>query len=248
METKMITIPFDIEKAKRIQAGVEEGKIVSGDGYDARIICWDRKGPDQPLIALIMHTKIEYIRAYTNKGCFDSDNTTSPFDLSLVVPSQYKEDDVLKYKEGDILKTFDGSVFIFKEISKGACKYYAAYKNESITFSILQNNYWTSQSNVIGYASEDDKQKFIEALKKHNDLKSFKCLKNFFGIQYCFEPFQKVLVRLEEGDVWEASLFSNLYNSKDMPFCTVGGITYAQCIPYNEETKHLIGTDGNLEF
>lgn len=245
METKMIKIPFDIEKAKRIQAGVEEGKLVRADGYDARIICWDKKDSDYPLVALIMKGEQEHIHSYTNKGCYFSfDDVLPSLNLALLIP------ETSQYKEGDILKTLN-SFFIFKELSGAKCKCYAAYKNGDVYFPSLKDssdNYWATQLNIIGYASEEDKQKFIKALKKHNDLTSFKCLKNFFGIQYCFEPFQKVLVRFRDGDTWEASLFSHLHNNENEPFCTVGGINYAQCIPYNEETKHLLGTDNDLEF
>lgn len=245
METKMITIPFEVEKAKRIQSGIEEGKIVSDGGYEARIICWDKKDSDYPLVALVMRDGKESVYNYTNKGCVNFGGISSLLDLVLLVP------ETSLYKEGDILKTFN-SFFIFKELSGAKCKCYAAYKNGDIYFPTLKDssdNYWATQLNIIGYASEEDKQKFIKALKKHNDLTSFKCLKNFFGIQYCFEPFQKVLVRFRDGDTWEASLFSHLRNSnKNEPFCTVGGINYAQCIPYNEETKHLLGTDNDLEF
>ena len=245
METKMIKIPFDIEKAKRIQAGVEEGKIIRADGYDVRIICWDRKDSDYPLVALVIKGDQEHIFGYTNKGYFSFDDTQSSLDLALLIP------ETSLYKEGDILKTFD-SFFIFKELSEAKCKCYAAYKNGDVYFPSLKadskDNYWTTQSSIIGYASEYDKHKFIEALKKYNNLNSLKCLKDFFGIQYCFEPFQKVLVRFHDSDTWAVSLFSHLHNNENEPFCTVGGINYAQCIPYNEETKHLLGTDNDLEL
>ena len=39
METKMITIPFDVERAKKIQAGEEPGKIVTREGCDVRDDC-----------------------------------------------------------------------------------------------------------------------------------------------------------------------------------------------------------------
>ena len=244
METKMIKIPFDLEKAKRIQAGVEEGKIVRADGYDVRIICWDRKDSDYPLIVLIIKGDREYIFCYTNKGYISSDDAQSSLDLTLLIP------ETSQYKEGDILKTVD-SFFIFKELSGAKCKCYAAYKNGDVYFPSLKadskDNYWTTQSSIIGYASEEDKQKFIKALKKHNDLTSFKYLKNFFGIQYCFEPLQKVLVRFHDSDTWAASLFSHIRYNENEPFFTVGGITYAQCIPYNKETKHLLGTDNDLD-
>ena len=55
-------------------------------------------------------------------------------------------------------------------------------------------------------------------------------------------PFDKVLVRSEEVFNWNCSLFSNIddFDSK-YPF-TCLGLCYKFCIPYNDDTKHLIGT------
>ena len=53
METKYITIPFDVERAKRIQDKEELGKIVTRDGRSVRIVCWDMKNDEYPIIALI---------------------------------------------------------------------------------------------------------------------------------------------------------------------------------------------------
>ena len=57
-------------------------------------------------------------------------------------------------------------------------------------------------------------------------------------------PFDKVLVRFDCG-VWSATLFSHLIDSKfankkyDIICC---GTVFGYCIPYNDETKHLVGT------
>ena len=57
-------------------------------------------------------------------------------------------------------------------------------------------------------------------------------------------PFDKVLVRFDCG-VWSATLFSHLIDSKlankkyDIICC---GSVYGYCIPYNDDTKHLVGT------
>lgn len=53
METKII--PFDLETAKKIQAGEIEGKIKSPYGIDVRIICWDKMcyGDEYPIVALV---------------------------------------------------------------------------------------------------------------------------------------------------------------------------------------------------
>lgn len=56
-----------------------------------------------------------------------------------------------------------------------------------------------------------------------------------------FKPFDKVLVRDWNHNVWRCSWFSH-YNTKEVgdPFVTTSN-TYKQCIPY-EGNKHLLGT------
>ena len=57
-----------------------------------------------------------------------------------------------------------------------------------------------------------------------------------------FKPFDKVLGRNEKGDVWEADFFSNYREKSQYPFHCVG-FNRKYCIPYNEETSHLLGTN-----
>ena len=52
------------------------------------------------------------------------------------------------------------------------------------------------------------------------------------------KPFDKVLVRDDNKDKWFCDFFSHNIGAKDI--CISGG--YNQCIPYNDETKHLVGT------
>ena len=56
------------------------------------------------------------------------------------------------------------------------------------------------------------------------------------------KAFDKVLVRSENIFNWNCSLFSNIDDfSSKYPF-TCLGLGYKYCIPYNDETKHLVGT------
>ena len=55
------------------------------------------------------------------------------------------------------------------------------------------------------------------------------------------QPFDKVLVRGQNGQNWRAELFSHVDNVFRM--VAVGSYYWTQCIPYNEDTKHLIGTN-----
>ncbi|MCI6119453.1 MAG: hypothetical protein MR717_09270 [Prevotella sp.] len=55
--------------------------------------------------------------------------------------------------------------------------------------------------------------------------------------------FEKVIVRLDKMCQWRCDLFSNAYkyNGAINYLCTSGNC-YKQCIPYNDDTKHLVGT------
>lgn len=60
------------------------------------------------------------------------------------------------------------------------------------------------------------------------------------------QPFDKVLVRVDSKSIWEPDFFGykgDEYNTCVM--CISDRIlvkSWEQCIPYNEETKHLVGT------
>ena len=53
------------------------------------------------------------------------------------------------------------------------------------------------------------------------------------------KPFDKVLVR-DEDCYWTADLFSHIDGSIGKVCCSV--FLWKQCVPYNDETKHLVGT------
>ena len=55
-------------------------------------------------------------------------------------------------------------------------------------------------------------------------------------------PFDKILARDANNHLWECALLSHIdYLNEEYKVITVGSC-YTWCIPYNEETKHLIGT------
>lgn len=54
------------------------------------------------------------------------------------------------------------------------------------------------------------------------------------------KPFDKVLVRYCNA-VWECNIFSHICNNIEYPYCCISD-TAKYCIPYNDNTKHLVGT------
>lgn len=58
------------------------------------------------------------------------------------------------------------------------------------------------------------------------------------------KPFDKVVVRCGEADKWSIDFFS--YKVSNGYICT-GDAWFGYCLPYNEETAHLLGTTNNME-
>ena len=58
------------------------------------------------------------------------------------------------------------------------------------------------------------------------------------------QPFDKILVRDRDNDIWRCALFSHLVNKYEFPIFATSSF-YRYCIPYNDETKHLIGTNND---
>lgn len=58
-----------------------------------------------------------------------------------------------------------------------------------------------------------------------------------------FKPFDKVLVRDLDFNIWYNDIFS--FRDKDGKYMCIGN-KWDECIPYNEETAHLLGTTDNF--
>ena len=56
------------------------------------------------------------------------------------------------------------------------------------------------------------------------------------------KPFDKVLVRdIGCSTRWHIQFFETMYeNKKKYPFVCLGGKIHSYCIPYNDDTKHLV--------
>ena len=55
------------------------------------------------------------------------------------------------------------------------------------------------------------------------------------------QPFDRVLVRDSRDFSWNINIYSNKYNNKSHPYQCITSV-YRYCIPYNDDTKHLVGT------
>ena len=243
MEQKLVKVPFEVNLAKEISNGTKEGKVVTRDDGNARIICWDAEG-DQPIIALIKYHDKEYPHSfYQNGSLHDGDSLNG--DLMLEIPEH------MTFKDGDVVVTEDLIVVIrnpkMDDLNGFCFRLYVAYncKKKNLLYCADFIN-----QEKVRFATEEEKQILVERLKASKQPKDKEYLKRFFNIEVkpeCeFKPFDKVLVR-DEGGTWFADIFSHYSNNSDYEYKTAGGGSWEYCIPYNEKTAHLIGTTDNWE-
>ena len=250
VEKKYIKVPFDVEMAKKITEKSVEGRIVTRCGFTARVICWDRSGRDNPLVVLFNNEKEEVVICYNNDGVFSTVNKEDGLDLMLEI-AEY-----IAFKDGDIVKQSNDTytwLSIIKDIDlsddgKGGLLYFT---NEYVSMLIndgdgsIDIDTYSDAGQKVERATEEEKLKLIDAMKANESPKAKEYLKRFFGIEekkeYEFKPKDWVLCR--GGLEWCLCRFSHKTMRFDgvLMFVTVGGIAYEQCIPYNEQTAHLIG-------
>lgn len=78
--------------------------------------------------------------------------------------------------------------------------------------------------------------------KEQRDWSKFKPKQPKFDPK-TLQPFDKVLARDVSLAIWRCQLFSNINkNEENYPYLCVSD-TYKYCIPYNDDTKHLVGTN-----
>lgn len=159
-----------------------------------------------------------------------------------------------EFKDGDIAFADFGNtqdVFIVSgktNLSEGYYSFIALNLNSTKALNIgYKKNFFKENLSTIRLATEEEKQQLFDALAKEGkawdagkkevvDLKPKVKLK----------PFDKVLCRNSKDDTWEADFFARL-TRKEIDYTQSGkylcvGDLWMYCIPYNEETAHLLGT------
>lgn len=157
-----------------------------------------------------------------------------------------------EFKDGDILCVIESSnnyhyILIYEgQDDEHIYRYVTMLENNSLI--IEKGSYFTKPKDYsMRYATEEEKQQLFGALEKEgkawdSEKKEFINLKQKIE----FKPFDKVLCRNSKDDTWEADFFARL-TRKEIDYTQSGkylcvGDLWMYCIPYNEETAHLLGT------
>ena len=84
-------MPFDLETAKKIQAGEIDGAIKTREGLPVRLLCTDVKGQQCLVIATLHRDGSEVVDLYVVHGNFSPSGAYSGHDLVLEVPDSEPE-------------------------------------------------------------------------------------------------------------------------------------------------------------
>lgn len=121
-----------------------------------------------------------------------------------------------------------GNVRFLKILPNGEIFVYNSMGNE---FSFMKDGSYMKRGECLLFPSFDirDWSKFTAPWYKKEkfDPKTLK-------------PFDKVITRIDEQGLWYCELFS--FIEKNTNLIKGCGAYYKYCIPYNDETKHLVGT------
>ena len=161
----------------------------------------------------------------------------------MLFPSSEMRDWTRFFKRGDVvIKNGGGMAAVFD-----------GWANDTYTeFNTAVNLYCDNNTGeevcttlLFRKATEEERNQFIEKVErilkgKYNpDTLQVEPVKPMCP----FKPFDKVLVRDNEGQLWKANYFSHYEeDDEDYPYACIDN-SYHCCIPY-ENNKHLLGTTG----
>ena len=160
-----------------------------------------------------------------------------------------------EFKDGDIVfveSSFIGihtksMIAIFNKDIDNCYEFYFELCNEdydgATTLRILPIMLKETQVEYIRLATEEEKQQLFSALAKKGKAWDSK-KKQIVDLKPKWitpKPFDRVITRGDNNDIWTANIFSHMNSYGEyVAIGCVGGYHY--CLPYNDETKHLLGT------
>ena len=143
---------------------------------------------------------------------------------------------------------------ILKDCPKGT-KFYTSVWGEASFERILERGFYTIGIDTLSgykyltkegrYINADDAECILFPSKDQRDWSKFTApwyKKEKFDPK-TLQPFDRVLVRDGDNESWCCDLFSHIREENiGYKYVASGFFLYRCCIPYNDETKHLVGT------
>ena len=236
---KKIRIPFSLDEYNK---GIYEVET-RGDGKSkpkkARILCTDLNNlPWRSIVAALCLTdEQEIIKVFYPDGKYS--NSSSGDELDLYLTKQEFEDGDIVIRDGD--NVFGSFILPYRGTNEEglilteAYFYYFPY-SLNIKKGIECGCGYTKDYRL---ATEEEKKKFFDALKKEGkrwnaETKQVEDIEDKY-----FKPKDWCLMRIASDYAWCLCQFSNMDSES---YVAIGGAMHEYCIPYNDETKYLLGT------
>lgn len=159
------------------------------------------------------------------------------------VQSEFKDGDIVVAEEDNY---YDKVIFIaaIKDTIVSKALINVRYED----YEVHYNEYRFGHNRSLRLATDSEKQQLFDALAKKGKAwdAEKKMIVNLKPKKCEFKPFDKVLCRNSKDDTWEADFFARL-TRKEIDYIQSGkylcvGDLWMHCIPYNEQTAHLLGT------
>ena len=115
-----------------------------------------------------------------------------------------------------------------REDAKKAAEVMLAYANGEEIESLFYGEYVSCEEPTFNWIDDKGVENYRIKPKEKFNPKTLK-------------PFDKVLVRDYFHDEWMCTFFSHIRENSDSPYVGVN-LDWRCCIPYNDDTKHLVGT------
>ena len=217
-------------------------RVVTRHGRNVRIVCTDyndgRYGSSFNIVGIVNLGNTEELGTFRKNGRSNSyDNDISGNDLFLTKIT-FKEGDIVSYQ--DFNSRHIGILHSIEAIDGGLhYDYVTLCSNGALRFSrILEDN------DRMDYASEKDRNRLFDALAKAGKRwnSDEMCIEDI-PLQCKLAPFQEVLVRNADSQLWANNIFGFYKQGDPFPYYC-GNSRFKQCIPFKGNEK-LLGTNKN---
>lgn len=167
---------------------------------------------------------------------YDQCGRWHPNGLCMVYPSKTMRDwSKFAWKKGDVLKAGVDNLCIFESWhNDDYTEFDAKFLTDRYSSEVLKTKDWSKETNENTIKQYISKIEEIKGGKLNLGTLEIEKQTKFKAKDWC-------LMRQHQG-IWHLCQYA--FKKKKPPFYyfAVGGVCYKECIPYNEQTKHLLGT------
>ena len=198
----------------------------------------------------------EWYESLTSEGKLDIKHDGE----CLLFPSREQRDwskfkPIYEFKDGDILSyqnvaLSNRTIYIYRRHERFNTSYYVALiGSTNPSLMVCGGLALNAYDLTVRFATEEEKKKLFDTIKEigykwNAETKTLEKLVEPKFDPKTLRPYDRVLVRYDsEKGRWRCTLFSHIIEDEKIPFRFVtSNNAYEYCIPYNDKTKHLVGT------